>query len=898
MSDSGDDDYQDAHGEHVGAKDDARGNKKRKIQRACDTCRRKKIRCDGPTMTDGKCTNCITYGYDCTYVEIAKKRGPPKGYVESLENRLEKMENLLKRLVPGADFTAELGPPIERNIWAKDPSAFPARAKAITGPLSAETVSTPLNVGFVPRGIADDTPTANDEDPTDNGPFGNFSIASISNTMSNLSLGTGGHFFGRSSVFMHIQSALDRKFEYLASKSDGEVVPSIEELFPHFRPEYWQPNPWELRHQPKRSLAELEFPPDDLLENLVNIYFLSNNCHFPLLHRPSFEQRYRAGLHRIEQPFAEVVLLVCAVASRCCDDPRVLLDPSVPHSAGWKYYEQVNVLDRNLVLPPSLLDLQKITLAAWYMLESSCNYAAWSISGIGLRLAQDVGAHRKKVYGNPISPEDESWKRAFWCLIAVDRLASSTMGRIPAIYDSDIDVDLPLEVDDEYWAPSDTSLTFQQPVDKPAQASAFIRLLKLSSIIAYALQTIYAVNKSQLKGTTGPLWEQQVLAEIDTMLSKWVDELPPHLQWPNQGAEHPIFFTQSTSLYAIFYHTQILVHHPFILTPKRPNPTTPFPSHQICVNAARSCSHVVDAYRKRSIYFAPWCVVGAMSAAIVLLENLWMAGTPFGPASVDIAATMDDVKKCSDVIGIVERRWPSIGKMRDIIAFLAAPDGTGFPTPDQRVVAPKPKPVAGVKRGRGNTESSGKSARKSSNAATAHGSASPPRYVPTLPPMRLRRSVPNGAHTAATAGAVGMGPGIPGAAGAAGGLEYTAYPTTPANWYGQESPHPDASGASGAANGGAGNPGPDGAGPGGAFGYGGYVASGAASAAGGPGGPPGSGPHSAQESFMRSDGSTGAVRGLPMWSGPQAGGAPGQEYHTWGADEWAYRGGPDPETAQ
>lgn len=44
----------------------------------------------------------MTYNYDCTYVEVAKKRGPPKGYVESLENRLEKMENLLKR-VSGAE---------------------------------------------------------------------------------------------------------------------------------------------------------------------------------------------------------------------------------------------------------------------------------------------------------------------------------------------------------------------------------------------------------------------------------------------------------------------------------------------------------------------------------------------------------------------------------------------------------------------------------------------------------------------------------------------------------------------------------------------------------------------------------------------------------------------------
>jgi hypothetical protein len=109
---------------------------------------------------------------------------------------------------------------------------------------------------------------------------------------------------------------------------------------------------------------------------------------------------------------------------------------------------------------------------------------------------------------------------------------------------SSIDVDLPLEVDDDYWTAPDPTQAFQQPPDKPSQATAFIKLLKLSSIIAYTLQTIvspskmtivncsnsfqYAVNKSQVKGSGGPMWEQQVLAEIDTLLSKWVDELPPH----------------------------------------------------------------------------------------------------------------------------------------------------------------------------------------------------------------------------------------------------------------------------------------------------------------------------------------------------------------------------------
>jgi len=34
--------------------------------------------------------------------------------------------------------------------------------------------------------------------------------------------------------------------------------------------------------------------------------------------------------------------------------------------------------------------------------------------GIGIRLAQDVGAHRRKVHTHKYTTEDELWKRAFW----------------------------------------------------------------------------------------------------------------------------------------------------------------------------------------------------------------------------------------------------------------------------------------------------------------------------------------------------------------------------------------------------------------------------------------------------------------------------------------------------
>jgi len=42
--------------------------KKRKKERACDACRRRKTKCDGPLMPNGLCTNCMQTRKPCTYV--------------------------------------------------------------------------------------------------------------------------------------------------------------------------------------------------------------------------------------------------------------------------------------------------------------------------------------------------------------------------------------------------------------------------------------------------------------------------------------------------------------------------------------------------------------------------------------------------------------------------------------------------------------------------------------------------------------------------------------------------------------------------------------------------------------------------------------------------------------
>ena len=52
-------------------------------------------------------------------------------------------------------------------------------------------------------------------------------------------------------------------------------------------------------------------------------------------------------------------------------------------------------------------------------------------------MAQDVGAHRRKVYSTAPTVEEELWRRAFWVLVAMDRATSFALGRPCAIQDEE-----------------------------------------------------------------------------------------------------------------------------------------------------------------------------------------------------------------------------------------------------------------------------------------------------------------------------------------------------------------------------------------------------------------------------------------------------------------------------
>ncbi|KAJ1324940.1 glucose transport transcription regulator RGT1 [Microdochium nivale] len=111
-------------GNHYPGHDNVPPRKRSKVSRACDECRRKKVKCDAPPDAGTEpCSNCRRSSIICLFSRIPQKRGPSKGYIKELADRINNIEGKLASEGANADTmndilgvmqmdSADLQPPI------------------------------------------------------------------------------------------------------------------------------------------------------------------------------------------------------------------------------------------------------------------------------------------------------------------------------------------------------------------------------------------------------------------------------------------------------------------------------------------------------------------------------------------------------------------------------------------------------------------------------------------------------------------------------------------------------------------------------------------------------------------------------------------------------------------
>ncbi|GAA5913054.1 Zn(II)2Cys6 transcription factor [Sporobolomyces salmoneus] len=607
------------------------GNKDKPKQqrpgRACDTCRRRKVRCEGAAP----CNLCVAQSIPCTYEQRATKRGPPKGYVESLERRLEAMESLL------AQFADKEG----RSSGVNDSAASTQSHEGARNRTSEDADDGTPFPATTPGSSSSNGPPATGLDAIDE----------LSSKLNDLAVEQN-RYIGRGSG-LHLVRSMEQYAEpFSPSVLSTEHESTIETL-------------WREEHKMITKAHVAPLPSEQLANRLVDAAFNDFSVRW-VIPRAYFDECVRKGMIDSDPSFKGLYFAILALGSRAVpntmDSARTASEARIVE--GWTWFKAALSASESHLESPTLFTLLRTTVLVMWQLGAAGYVGAWSTIGWGVRQAIDAGAHCEDRSDWSYSPvRNQLRKRAFHTLVAFDYYISSTLGRPFAIQEDDWDVTPPLSIADEDLLEWDRQTSLARlsgqplPPQPPTSSESTVpgspvvpvhvggypwsAVVALHSIIARAMKSLYGMRRDKtLKGT------RDAVRHLDSSLNAWLEKVPAHVRW-NPGQQDDEALLSSAALYAGYYSTQILIHREYI-SPTR-SAALGFPSLAICSNAARSCAHVLDTLRQRRLLHRAYSY-----APVTAVQNAWILllgrfASPDSNAQLTPSAAAD-VKRCINVL--------------------------------------------------------------------------------------------------------------------------------------------------------------------------------------------------------------------------------------------------------
>ncbi|KAJ7599389.1 fungal-specific transcription factor domain-containing protein [Mycena floridula] len=595
---------------------------KAKPERACDACRRRKAKCDNPKSASEpegtkrkKCSSCFAREIPCTFLKDEwqeTRRATPKAYVTGLEERLATLEALLRKLRPDTDYTEFLGPPVTIEGLPKPDRT---RKKRETSSTKQDPIGDPIgvqhSVGRQRKVWSTHLQETYSSDP--------------SVEEEEEAVGKKRPFGGTK---RHISPSFSETTSRTVRSMYSTTIPAALD-FRGKRPEFWRINKWEEEWCQGHSPASIRIPPEhfpplELADDLFVLYFDRTNITFPLLHRASVMHDWKQGLQHRQPWFGCLCLAIFAMASRWSTDPRVLPkdEPDARwSSAGLSYFCSAFsiVSPTSLCSNSSVYGMQAILLMAFFLFGTKACPTSWLLVNVALRQCIHLRRNQKSTYSAEPNMEDELWKRTFWMLVATDYLLSSALGRSPGIREDDFDIDLPAEVNDDYWEAGDIVKAFCEARGTRSKSALFNHWLRLNRITAFTLRTLYAPNPNDplLKQFLNPS-KVECVKRCAEATHTWLENTPKH-NITNQREEQ-----ESAWLYSCYLLTKMLIYRPFIPHPSAKPNSSVFPALEICVDAARMAARVFSHQLTDHWNYAHMINLSQVACGILLL-GIWDA---------------------------------------------------------------------------------------------------------------------------------------------------------------------------------------------------------------------------------------------------------------------------------
>lgn len=515
------------------------------MTRACDECRRKKIKCDGKQP----CTHCQVYSYECTYDKPSnRRRNPAPQYIEALENKLSRAETLLRKFMPDVDLNdPNLDPAVQQEFRMREQ----ARQKTAAAAAQKKDQS---RAGASDGQLQSMISSAGQLDLNESGDYDFHGTSS------------GSVFFKQ--MKKHFRTLLGRDYQipFMPRPPRPSGVASLDSPRPA------PSSPW--APTPNPSIYNL--PPKERAIALCSESLDNATCLLRIVHKPTFYGMLNSLYETPSDQFAtedrrNLALAYSAMALGCMYN---VSDDSVPNSRPYKisidealnYYSSARFLLQDITECRDLTSLQALLFMILFLQSISNLSTCYGFVGIALRSALRMGLHRHLPHVKLDPIESETRRRVFYICRQMDTYVSALLGFPLLLNDDDIDQLLPTAVDDQFITKEGITTP---PPNTPSYIEAFNAHVKLMDLLSKVVKNVYPLKRIDPEVAEGD--ESQYasymvsyarIKEMEEELQMWNETLP--FAWrPNP--EGPVEVVRIRNLLRFAYaHVQMVLYRPFL----------------------------------------------------------------------------------------------------------------------------------------------------------------------------------------------------------------------------------------------------------------------------------------------------------------------------------------------
>ncbi|KOC08968.1 putative C6 transcription factor [Aspergillus flavus AF70] len=593
-------------------------NPRKRARTACTRCKTRKQKCDNEYPV---CSNCQKAGTACDKATVRQESGQQNAYTRALEERVEYLETQLKSGRRGNNASggvsnpvaAFLSPPNQAAVQGSSPTGIDHNAIGdLVGFLALNSLEAPAYVGSS-SGVSLAANLGEMVQTT----VWNQVLASPRGLESAQSTGNG---------LSANHANLGLSYQPISTKNSGDRSrpPRMEEL-----------------------LAKGAEPPNDEMgSRIMNAYLTRLHTRYPFLDRRELWRLHEARWQLAKKKREELskadkfgifqLYIVYAIGATFLQ-----LSERYSYIPPERFYMTALQQASAMCEARSIENIKAMTLLVVYHLRSASSQGVWYMIGLAMRTAIDLGLHRK---ANEVSLDlftAQLRRRLFWTVYYLERVVSMSLGRPFSIADRNIDLPLPLDVDDDVRDP--TVLSAAPPTDRPTTMTFALFLIKVRQIDSKVQHKIYRADRP-----------------LHTLRSK-MDRLFLELEEWKQSAL--LRFNGPDLDYPMLHYNRALR---LLIQPFLPSLPLTDPYYHICLRAAGDICQTHKRLHQSLEYGHSFLAVQTVfMAGITLLYALWTHTSEVWSVQMS-----NDIRACSTVLFVMGERAAWVKKYRDAFELL------------------------------------------------------------------------------------------------------------------------------------------------------------------------------------------------------------------------------------